>query len=75
MPRMRTARWRFSFCSMRSLTSTAAAAPSEIGAHMARVSGQAISGVASTSCTVIGVWYCASGLSAECVWFLAAVWA
>ncbi len=37
---------------LRSLTTTAAAAPSPIGEHMGRVSGSAIIGAASTSSTV-----------------------
>jgi len=69
---MRTARRASSRLSALSDTTTSAAAPSLIGAHIERVMGQATSLSASTSSTVMGVRYCASGLNCECQWFLAA---
>ena len=57
---------------LRSLTITAAAAPSPIGEHMGRVSGSAIIGDASTSSTVSASWNCAFGLRLPFLAFLAA---
>ena len=72
MPATRMARCRRASDKARPLESTTAEAPSEIGAHMARVNGQAISGVASTSSMDMSFWYWASGFMVECAWFLAA---
>ena len=53
--------------------STTAAAPSPIGAHISAVTGSATIHEPSTSSTVTGFVYCASGLSAAWRRFLTAI--
>lgn len=55
----------------RSDTTTAAAAPSEVGEHWSFVSGRCTTGAARISSTVYTSWNWAYGLFAECRWFLA----
>lgn len=55
----------------RSDTTTAAAAPSEVGEHWSLVSGAWMVFAARISSTVYGSWNWAYGLFTECRWFLA----
>ncbi len=55
----------------RSETTTAAAAPSDVGEHCSFVSGSWIGFAARISSTVYTSWNCAFGLFAECRWFFA----
>ncbi len=55
----------------RSDTTSAAAAPSEVGEHWSFVSGAWISLAARISSTEYTSWNCAFGLFAECRWFFA----
>ena len=66
--------WSRSPCSStkRSLASTAAAAPLEVGQHCSRVSGDHISRDPSTSSSVYGSRYWDRGLSTEWAWFFTA---
>ncbi len=54
---------------------TTAEPPSETGAHMGRVRGQAITRPASTSWTLKSFWNWARGFMVEWWWFLAETWA
>lgn len=55
----------------RSDTTTAAAAPSEVGEHWSLVSGRWMVRAARISSTVYASWNWAYGLFTECRWFLA----
>ncbi|MCY1532158.1 hypothetical protein D9M68_674110 [compost metagenome] len=68
----RTARARCRRFRPWALQTITAAAPSLMGAHMGSVRGQETGRAASASSMVSGYWNCASGLSVECMWFLAA---
>src|SRR5437764_13275426 len=67
-----TARFCCSFdndFSRSSLTTTAAAAPSQLAEHIGRVLGKAIMTSFMIQSTDIFFWYAASGLSVEWEWF------
>ncbi|WP_241684146.1 hypothetical protein [Actinomadura sp. J1-007] len=53
----------------RSLTTSAAAAPSEVGEHWSLVSGSKIIVAFRTSSREYSSWNCAYGLCTECLWF------
>ena len=59
--------------SLASLTTTAAAAPSQLAEHIGRVFGYAIITSFMISSSVNRFWYAASGLSVECAWFFSEI--